>query len=57
MPTQMEPEVGSPEHRAQLEAIAAELNSRTLSPERRAELLALCEEIAAHYTCDERLCE
>ena len=45
------------EHRAQLDAIAAELDDGNISPARRAELLAICESIAENYSCDARLCE
>jgi hypothetical protein len=57
MPTQLDLDVVSPEHRVQLDEMAAELEHPDLPAFRRAELLALCDEIAEHYGCDARLCE
>ena len=50
-------EVISPDHRAELEWIAAELQRPDLTPHRRFELLEISWEIADQYSCDPRLCE
>jgi hypothetical protein len=57
MPMQSPSVVLSAEHRAQLDAIARELEKPELSVDRRAALIAISDEIAAEYTCDPRLCE
>lgn len=49
--------VVSPEDRAQLEAIAAELQQAELNPLRRSELLETASKIAEKYSCDARLCD
>ena len=51
------PDVLSTEHRALLEAIAAELEQTAVTPNRRTELLDTLAEIAAEYSCDARLAE